>query len=151
MQTRSGDFYEVTVRYDQMQEDGGLKKVTEVFSIDALSFSEAESRMISELKAYAKSYQNYEVKAIKKAAYKEVFFSEDNDIKYYNATLSFITLDEKTDKEKHSNVNYLVMATSLKAAIKHIDEVMGKTMMDYESVAIKESKVVDVFMHDDND
>ena len=91
------------------------------------------------------------MKAIKKANYKEVFFGDDDDddIKYYVSTLSFISIDEKSEKEKRSNVNYLVMASNIKAAIRHIDEVMGKTMIDYESISVKESKVVDVFMHDD--
>lgn len=148
METRTGHFFEVTLSYNKTQADGGLKKVCEVFAIDALSFSEAEAKMIKEAEAY--HYDDYAVKAIKKANYNEVFFGDDDDdIKYYNATLSFITIDDKSEKEKRSNVNYLVMATNIKSAIRHIDEVMGKTMIDYESISVKESKVVDVFMHDD--
>ena len=149
MQTRTGQFFEVTLSYNKTQEDGGLKKVCEVFAIDAMSFSEAEAKMIKEAEAY--HYDDYSVKAIKKANYKEVFFGDDDDddIKYYVSTLAFISIDEKSEKEKRSNVNYLVMASNIKAAIRHIDEVMGKTMIDYESISVKESKVVDVFMHDD--
>lgn len=148
METRTGHFFEVTLSYNKTQADGGLKKICEVFAIDALSFSEAEAKIIKEAEAY--HYDDYVVKAIKKANYNEMFFGDDDDdIKYYNATLSFITIDDKSDKEKRSNVNYLVMASNIKAAIRHIDEIMGKTMIDYESISVKESKVVDVFMHDD--
>lgn len=152
--TKSGNFFEVVVRYDKIQEDGGLKKVNETYAIDALSFGEAESRMVKELTTYQKSYQNYEIKAVKIAPYKEIFFCEapeNADIKYYYAVLSFISIDEKTEKEKHSNVSYLVMAEDMEKALSHIHDVMSQTLIDYESVSLKESKVYDVLMHDDND
>ena len=152
--TKTGNFFEVAVRYDKIEEDGGIKKVNETYAIDALSFGEAENRMIKELTTYQKSYQNYEIKAIKIAPYKEIFFCEvpDNaDIKYYYAVLSFITIDEKTEKEKRSNVSYLVMAENMEKALKHIHDVMADSTADYESVSLKESKVYDVLMHDDDE
>ena len=63
--TKTGNFFEVAVRYDKIEEDGGIKKVNETYAIDALSFGEAENRMIKELTTYQKSYQNYEIKAVK--------------------------------------------------------------------------------------
>lgn len=152
--TKTGNFFEVAVRYDKIKEDGGIKKANETYAIDALSFGEAESRMVKELTTYQKSYQDYEIKAVKIAPYKEIFFCEapDNaDIKYYYAVLSFITIDEKTKKEKRSNVNYLVMAENMEKALKHIQDVMAGSTTDYESVSLKESKVYDVLMHDDEE
>ena len=76
------------------------------------------------------------------------FFSDiDTDDKWFKAKLSFITLDEKTDKEKRTSVTYLVQAHSVSGAVKHVDEVMGSTMIDYEIAAITETKIMDVFEH----
>ena len=78
----------------------------------------------------------------------EIFFSDvDDDDKWYKAKLQFITIDEKSEKEKRSNVNYLVQAKSLARALRYIDEVMGKTMIDYDTVAIAETPIMDVFEH----
>ena len=82
------------------------------------------------------------------ASYGEIFFSDnDNDDHWYKAKLSFITLDEKTAKEKRSAVNFLVQAATFNAAVKNIDEAMGKTAIDYIIVNIAETKIMDVFEH----
>ena len=125
-------------------EDGLQKKVTEQYVVDALSFSEAEKRIIEEMSAYISG--EFEVTDVKKAQYKEVFFSDtDLEDRYYKAKLMFITIDEKTDKEKRSAVVYLVQAATLDGAVKNINEVMDGTMIDYEKSNIAETKIMDVF------
>ena len=90
----------------------------------------------------------FDVKAIAPATYGEIFFSDiDTDDKWFKAKLSFITIDEKTEKEKRSSVTYLVQAHSVNGAVKHVDEVMGSTMIDYEIAAITETRIMDVFEH----
>ena len=61
--------------------------------------------------------------------------------------MQFITLDEKTEKEKRSNVNYLVQAASLQGAVKHIDAVMGNTMITYDIASVTETLIMDVYEH----
>ncbi len=127
-------------------EDGLQKKVTEQYTVDALSFTEAESSITEEMSSYISG--EYEVSDIKKAAYKEVFFSEnDSDDRWYKAKLQFITIDEKTQKEKRSNVYYLVQASSLPGAVGHIEEVMGTTAIDYVIASVAETLIMDVFEH----
>ena len=132
------------MRFDKVMEDGLQKKVTEVYTIDALSFAEAETRIIEELSSYISG--EFEVMDVKKASYKEIFFS-DNAMadRWYKAKLDFITIDEKTEKEKRSRVTYLVQAVSFKGAFKGIEEVMNGTMIDYEAACIDDTKIMDVF------
>ena len=140
MRSRMSTWFETKVRYTKTQDDGSEKPVTEAYVVDALSFTEAESRIIDEMAVY--------VSGEFKVVYSEVFFSDmDGDDKWYKAKLQFITIDEKTEKEKRSNANYLVQAKSLARALRYIDEVMGKTMNDYDVVALAETKVMDVFEH----
>jgi hypothetical protein len=88
----------------------------------------------------------FEITDVKKAQYKEVFFSDaDLEDRYYKAKLAFITIDERTEKEKRSNVTYLVQAATLDGAVTHINEVMDGTMIDYEKSNIAETKIMDVF------
>ena len=146
MRSRTSNWFETAIRYDKTMEDGMTKKVIENYVVDALSFGEAEERITEEMSAYISG--EFEVKNINPAAFKEVFFSEnDNDDRWYKAKLAFITIDEKTEKEKRSSVTYLVQAATLNGAVKNIDEVMGGTMIDYVISNISETKFMDVYEH----
>lgn len=146
MRSRTSNWFETAIRYDKTMEDGMTKKVIEYYVVDALSFGEAEERITEEMSAYISG--EFEVKNITPAAFKEVFFSEnDNDDRWYKAKLAFITIDEKTEKEKRSSVTYLVQAATLNGAVKNIDEVMGGTMIDYVISNISETKFMDVYEH----
>ncbi len=146
MRTRNSEWYEVKFQHEQTQEDGTQKKVTELYTVDALSFTEAESKITEEMKLYV-SGETF-IKAITRAPYKEIFFDErESADKYYKAKLDFITIDEKTEKEKKSTITYLVQAASLDEAKKNINEIMGKTMIDYDIQSIAETKIIDVFEH----
>jgi len=123
------------------------KKVTETYVVDAMSFSEAEERIIEEMSSYISG--EFNVTDIKKASYGEIFFSDEPTAdRWYKTKLQFITIDEKTEKEKRSNVNYLVHAGSFNGAVKNIDEVMGKTMIDYVIASVAETTLMDVFEHE---
>lgn len=144
MRTRTSQWFECFVRYDKMMEDGVQKKVTEQYTLDALSFGEAEDRITKEMSHYISG--EFEVKNINPAPYGEIFFSDiDSDDKWYKVKLAFITIDEKTEKEKKSKVTYLVQAGSLEQARKNTEEVMNGTAIDYEFVSVTETKILDVF------
>ena len=144
MRSKTATWFECKVRYEKVMENGTEKKVTEQYVVDALSFSEAEKRIIEEMSAYISG--EYEITDVKKAQYKEVFFSDaDLEDRYYKAKLQFITINERTEKEKRSNVTYLVQAATLDGAVTHINEVMNGTMIDYEKSNIAETKIMDVF------
>ena len=144
MRSRTAIWFECKVRYEKMMEDGMPKKVVEVYTVDALSFSEAEERIMEEMSSYVSG--EIEIADLKIAPYKEIFFA-DNDLadKWYKAKLAFITIDEKTDKEKKTSVFYLVNAGNINSAIKNIDEVMGGTMIDYQTINVSETTIMDVF------
>lgn len=144
MRSKTTSWFETKVRYDKTMEDGQNKKVTEAYTVEALSFSEAESAITEEMSHYISD--EFDVKAITRAPYGEIFFSDaDSDDRWYKAKLAFITIDEKTEKEKRSNVVYLVQAESLDKARQYVKNVMAKTMIDYEVVSISETPIMDVF------
>lgn len=146
MRTRTSQWYETSVRYDKTGEDGSQKKVGELYVVDALSFGEAEASVTENMKTYVSG--EFEVRNINPAAYGEIFFSDSAaDDRWYKARLQFITLDEKTGKEKRSAVTYLVQAGSVEGAVKNVDAVMGTTMIDYSVVGISETKIMDVYEH----
>jgi len=144
MRSRTALWFECKIQYEKTMEDGLQKKVNEVYVVDALSFTEAEQRIMEELSSYISG--EFTIKDIKIASYKEIFFADqDAADRWYKTKLQFITIDEKTAKEKRSAINYLVNAGTLNGAVKNIDEVMGGTMIDYVIASVAETQLMDVF------
>ena len=144
MKSRTAQWFICKVRYEKMQENGIQKKVTESYVIDAVSFTEAEERIIEEMSAYISG--EFEVKDISLAPFGEIFFDEKpNADRYYKAKLAFITIDEKSGNEKRQNVTYLVNAENFNAAVKNVSEVIRGTMIACEIVSIAETQIMDVF------
>ena len=144
MRSRTANWFICKIRYEKVMEDGLQKKVTEQYVVDALSFSEAEARITEEMSGYISG--EFDVHEIDRCVFKEIFFSDgEMDDSWYKAKLHFITIDEKTDKEKKTVVNYLVQGATLEGARKNIDEVMGGTMIDYRIAGVNETNIMDVF------
>ena len=141
---RTASWFETKIKYQKMQEDGTEKVVTEYYFVEALSCTEAEASVMKEITVCCSG--DMSVPSTKEANFDEILFSDlSDDEKWYTAKLQFITIDDKSDKEKRSNVNYLVQAKSLSMALRYIDDVMGKSMLDYDIVGINETKIYDVF------
>lgn len=137
-------WFETIVRYDKTMENREVKKVNEVYVVDAITFGEAEESITGEMRHFIDG--DFEVKNINPAPCSEIFFSDnETDDKYYRVKLDFITVDERTQKEKKSKVTYLVQAGSLEQARKNTEEVMNGTTIDYEFVSVTETKILDVF------
>jgi len=146
MRRRTANWFECTVRYERQMEDGMTKKVPEMYVVDALSFGEAEEAITREMTAFVSG--EFEVKNINPTTYHEIFFSENaKDDRWYKAKVSFITIDEKTEKEKRTSVTYLVQASTFNGAVKNTEEAMSGTIVDYVIVNISETKIMDVFEH----
>ena len=144
MRSRTAIWFECKIVYEKVMEDGLQKKVTETYVVDALSFTEAENRIMEEMSSYISG--EFTLKNLTIAPYNEIFFSDEEMAdRWYKAKLQFITIDEKTEKEKRSNVNYLVQAGTLKGAVTNIENVMGTTMIDYVIAALSETQIMDVF------
>ncbi|MBQ6203851.1 MAG: DUF4494 domain-containing protein [Prevotella sp.] len=146
MKAKMSKWFETKVEFEKIIDDGSQKKVKEAYTVDALSFTEAEERITEEISSYISG--EFTVRNIAEASYKEIFFSDlPSADKWYKAKLQFITLDEKTEKEKRSNVYYLVQAANFMQAVKNIEEVMGTTMIDYVIASVAETAIMDVFVH----
>ena len=106
MRSRTATWFETKIRYEKTIDDGSQKKVSESYVVDALSFTEAENTIIEEMSAYISG--DFKVTDLKQASYGEIFFSDaDSDDKWYKCKLQFITIDEKTEKDKPTTCLWL--------------------------------------------
>lgn len=138
------NWFECKVRYDKTLDTGMIKTVTEPYMVDALSFTEAEARIIEEISPFISG--EFSVSDIKRVKYSDTFFNETGD-RYYKAKLYFITLDEKSGSEKKTAVNMLIQASELKEAVVIIEKEMAKTMIDYTIASVTETAIMDIFTY----
>ena len=138
--------FECKIRYEKTMENGLVKKVNEPYLVDALSFTEAEKRILEEIAPFMTG--DYQVADIKRANYAELFETvSDSADKWFRIKLVFITLDEKSGKERKTSQNVLVQAADLRGSIDRLDEGMKGSMMDYTIASVTETAIVDVFRY----
>lgn len=138
-------WFECKVRYDKMMENGMVKKANEPYLVDALTFTEAEARIVEEMKPYISG--EYSISSEKKTKISEIFFNEAGD-RYYQVKVNFVTLDEKSGIEKKTSTLILVQASDFEDALKQFQQGMKGTMADYEIASIAETMIMDVFPAD---
>ncbi len=138
------NWFECKIRYEKTMENGMNKKVTEPYLVDALSFTEAEARIIEEMTPFISG--EFTVSDIKRTNYSELFPSEEEAAdRWFKCKLVFITLDEKSGAEKKTSTQVLVQAADLRDAVKKLDEGMKGTMVDYQIASVAETAIMDVY------
>ena len=138
------DWFGCKVSYDRSLESGLLKKVTESYLVDALSFTEAEERFLQEIEPMMSG--EYSVSDIKRAKISELFESIDTtDDKWYKAKVAYIAYDEKKGVEKRTNQIMLIQAKDLRVAVQNLDKGMQGTMGDWDIISIAETPIMDIF------
>ncbi|NDV79634.1 DUF4494 domain-containing protein [Dysgonomonas sp. 511] len=141
------NWFECKVSYEKLMENGMQKKVTEPYLVDALSFTEAEARIIEEIKPYISG--EFTIADIKRAKLSELFFNDLGD-RFFKAKVMFVTLDEKSGTEKRTAVQMLAQAADIKQAMKVIEKGMEGTLADYVVASLSESPIMDVFPYSED-
>lgn len=136
------------IRYEKTLENGMNKKVTEAYLTDALSYTEAEARIIEEITPLISG--EFTVSDITRANYSELFASdEEAAYRWFKCKLLFITLNEKSGAEKKTSTQILVQAADLRDAVKKLDEGMKDTMADYQIAFVAETPIMDVYSYEE--
>ena len=137
-------WFECKIKYEKTAEEGKIAKVSEGYLVDALSFTEAEARIIEEMRPFISG--EFEVANIKRTRINEMFFNENGD-KWYRSKVNFVTLDEEKGIEKRTGVTMMVQASTMKEALDGIIEGMKGSMADYEIANIAETTIMDVYKY----
>lgn len=141
------NWYECKVSYRKVMENGLEKNATESYLVDALSFAEAENRVIEYFRPFVSG--EFLVTAVGRKKYSEVFYNDSDaaDL-WFHAKLMFVTLDEKSGAEKKTACFALVQAADIREAIKHLDAQMRGTLCDYVIAEMKETTIMDVLRYE---
>jgi len=141
----SATWYECKIKYRKLDEASGMLKVkTEPFLVDAISYTEAESRITEEMSVYLSDTEEIKITNIKVANFAEIHPFENSD-RWFKSKVSLIAFDEESGKERKTNMYLLVQANDVKEAYDNTISVMKDTMGEYSVPSISESPIMDVF------
>ncbi len=139
-------WFESKVKYKKTLESGSEQMVTENFLLDAVSFTDAETRMIRKMQEMVKGGE-FMVVDIKKSKIAEIFSFDDGEW-WYKVTVNMVTVDEEAGREKKLRAYYLIMADDINEALKRLDESLSYLVIPYVVTAIAVSTIVDVFPYE---
>ena len=144
MRSKTSSWFECSVSYEKVQEDGTERRITEKYVVEAFSFTEAEANITNQIVNYVSG--ELKVKGIVPAQYNEIFFSDaDSDDYWFKVKVKFINFDERSNKEKYTNVIYLVQGSDISSAKAYIENILSSSMLDFDLCGINETKILDVF------
>lgn len=140
----TANWFEAKVKYVKINEDGREKKVNEAYLLDAMSYTEAESRITHEMESVIKG--DYYISSLKKSNITELVPSEDeNDDRWYKAKVNIIDADEVSGKGKSTAQYYLVAAADTDRALENLKKNLSTFVVPYEIANISDTKFIDVF------
>ncbi len=135
-------WFEVKVKYVKVDQDGRERKVGESYLVDAVSFTDAEARIIQQMQQIIRG--EFHIDNIKKSNVIEIFPAESGEF-WYKARIAIVTIDEKAGKEKKVNNYFLVAADDFKEAFQRLEEGLSYILVPYHTTAMSLSNIVDVF------
>lgn len=140
-------WFECKVSYERQADDMGMKKVTETYLVDALSFTEAEERIIKEVSPFV-SIGELEVVNIKRVKIAELLLNEDDaEDRYFRSRVNFISFDEKSGTEKRSAATMIIKSATLAGAVSTLITELEKQLGNYEIASVSDTQILDVFRY----
>ena len=139
-------WFESKVKYVKVSGSGNEQQVTENFLLDAVSYTDAETRIIRKMHEMVKGGE-FTIVDIKKSRIAEVFPFESGEW-WFKATINLVTIDDEAGKEKKMRTYYLVMADDINEALERLKESLSYLVIPYVTSSIAVSTIVDVFPYE---
>lgn len=146
----TANWFEGKIKCIRVGGDGRERKVAELYLLDAMSYTEAESRLMKEMESVIQG--EYFISSLKKSNITEVVPSEDeNDDRWYKAKVAIIDADEVSGKEKRSFQYYLVAASNTDRALDNLNKALATFVVPWEVASISDTQFADIFPYFEDD
>ncbi len=134
------------VKYLKIDEQGNAKQITEPYIVDAVSFTEAESRIYKEMEQRVPG-ADFTIADISRSNFEDIFYYEDADT-LYKCKVTYSDLDTQNQKEKKVSKYMLVSANNIKEAYERLEDKLSTMIVPYEIPSIVISSFVDIFTYE---
>lgn len=139
----TASYFEVIARITVTEDDGTSRRKRMVASVEAASFTEAES---AGTEYFSPEGEDAEIVNINPVPYRSVYVSRECG-GWFRVKVKFIIVDERTGAQKNSYAVHLVQADSTQQAQRIITDSLRDSVVDYEIAAVAETPVCEVVFH----
>lgn len=137
-------YFKCTIKYDKVLDEGRVAKVTEQHLVDALSFTEAEARIIKEMEPFISG--EFAVAGVVRARINEMFWNDEGAYNYF-VKIVFESYDEEKQVSKFTPATMLAQGNDIEDALRVFKEGMRGTMADYKILSIVEKPIIDIYKY----
>jgi DNA repair ATPase RecN len=133
-------WFECKFKYNREDQNGGFTTVTEIYLIDAVSFTDAEARVYEEI---GSNFREFVLLAVSKYRVHELVFNEEG-LTWYKCKVAITSLDEKSGKEKKLKQMILVNGNTIKEAYDRVEDLFSDSTSDYQILEIITTNIVEI-------
>ena len=133
--------FKVKVKYLKIDEHGKQVKANENYIVEAINFTEAETRIHEIMEQYGVTTPI--VAAVSKSNITEVVNYEDGQ-HWYQSKIVWADQDDNGKITKVTN-HFLIAANDIKQTCDRIEDSLDAMMIDYDVTGISKSNILDVF------
>lgn len=141
----SNSWHTVKVKYTKQFTYGTLKRVTEPYLVNSISFTDAEARIHQEVGEFVRG--EFMVTKIMKTDFADIFHYDDAEV-WFKCKVAYVSEDVDSGKEKKINNNFLVTAHNVKEAYERIEESLKGLMVSYEISKVETTQIVEIFPYE---
>lgn len=139
-------WYSCKVKYQKIDQHGHHVKAADIYLIEAISYSDAETRLYEIMEQLVRV--EFQVVAISKANFEDIINTEDGD-DWYKIKASALSFDEDSGKERKIISFYLISASSIGESLEKINVYLNDSINDYVVQSIAITTINDVFPFDE--
>ena len=136
------NWFSIKVKYTKELDNGSYKRVSEVYLVQAISFTDAEARIFDELGMIIKG--EFIVLEIKRYEVHDLFAFDDSN-QWYLLKIVYESHDLDDDKSKRITQKFLVTAESAKDAYDRLKSELSSLLVDFQIPSVSLSNIVEIF------
>jgi hypothetical protein len=140
-------WFKTTIKYQKQEESGKVSNITEHYLVDAMSFTEAEARLYFEL---GSTIRDFRLTSISKFNLQDLFHYDDQDT-WFKTKVVYVSVDEKSGKEKKVSNIILVSAADVKQAYDRITESLSTMLVPFEITDVNKTSITEILPYIEED
>lgn len=135
-------YFSAKVKYQKLDEHGKQVRVNENYLVEAINFTEAETRIFEIMEQYGND--NILVSGITKTNFSEIINYEDGQY-WYQAKITWEEFDENSGKLSKVTNYFLVAANDVKQCYERLEDNLDNLAVPFDIRSISLSPILDVF------
>ena len=134
-------FFNIKVKYLTQLEDQSIKKVTKQYVLKAISFTDAEAQIRTNLE---NDIPEFNIVNCNPFNIQDVRIDETKE-SFFKVKVAYQDIDEATGKVKKLIDNYIIQGNEIKDVTNSTNEMLNGSIMDYVIENIQLTKIDNVF------